>query len=438
MLKQLSLTAVAALSTAACSDDRAITEPDRTAEAAASAQDATAAGGGAVYAMSNARGGNRVVVFHRAPDGRLSRAGSVATGGTGSGSFEDTSNGLVLGSAQGEAAPNNLIGAHKLLFATNAGSNTISVFRVHGADLELVEVQNSRGEKPVSVTVNRGLLYVLNSGEFNDDLIDDEGKVIPNCTTGRLPSVTGFRVHSSGRLTPIPNSTRRLSGDRFSGCAQVSFDPSGRVLVVTERTAVNPPSANNRVPAGDEGLINSFVVNDDGTLGQHRLIDATGQGPFGFTFNKYGALLTTEQFDGPDGPGRGAAAGYLVNANGTLERTSGSVANGGTDTCWFVVTDDGRYGFTTSFFPDARISSYRVRPNGSLRLLDATANTGKVRKGASDMSLSRDSKYLYQLNSFNGTINAFAVGDDASLEFIQTVQAHGASAMAARIGLAAF
>ncbi len=63
-----------------------------------------------------------------------------------------------------------------------------------------------------------------------------------------------------------------------------------------------------------------------------------------------------------------------------------------------MVTDGG-YGFTTSFFPDAKTSSYRVHPNGSLRLLDATAKTTTVTKGASDMSLSRDSRYLYQLNS---------------------------------------
>jgi len=33
-----------------------------------------------------------------------------------------------------------------------------------------------------------------------------------------------------------------------------------------------------------------------------------------------------------------------------------------------------------------------------------------VQTGASDMSLSRESEYLYQFNSFEGTISAFAVG----------------------------
>ena len=338
---------------------------------------------GVVFSMSNAREGNVVVAFNRAPDGTLTEAGRFPTGGTGSGSFEDTSNGLVLGSAEGESSPNNLIGASRLLFATNAGSNTISVFRVQQDGLELVEVENSGGEKPVSITVNNGVVYVLNSGEFINDLFNADGEVIPNCTTGNLPSVTGFRVSNDGQLTPIPGSTQLLSGDPFSGCAQVSFNPRGDVLVVTERTAVDPPSANNRAPAGDEGLIVTFTVNSDGTLGTKRLINATGQGPFGFTFNKQGALLTTEQFDGPAGPGLGAAAGYQVNSDGTLTPTSSSVDNGGTDTCWFVVTDNGKFGYTTSFFPDARISLYAVGQDGSLELLDATANTDNVETGAS-------------------------------------------------------
>ena len=94
------------------------------------------------------------------------------------------------------------------------------------------------------------------------------------------------------------------------------------------------------------------MVNDDGTRGQQQTFDATGQGPFGFTFNMNGALLTTEQLDGPAGPGLGAAAGYLAGDDGSLAPTSPSVNNGGTAICWFVVSVDGAIGFTTSFFGD--------------------------------------------------------------------------------------
>ena len=58
--------------------------------------------------------------------------------------------------------------------------------------------------------------------------------------------------------------------------------------------------------------------------------------------------------------------------------------------------------------------------------------------GASDITLSGNSRHLYQFNSFDGTINAFRVQADGGLQLVQTVQATQPSEMAARIGLAGF
>jgi len=65
-----------------------------------------------------------------------------------------------------------------------------------------------------------------------------------------------------------------------------------------------------------------------------------------------------------------------------------------------VITDDGRYGYASSFFGDGRISIYRV-DGGRLVLLEADASSD-VAAGASDLALSRDSRYLYSLNSIEG------------------------------------
>ena len=380
---------------------------------------------GAVFSMSNARDGNAIAVFSRAADGMLTLVDRADTGGTGSGSFEDTANGLVLGSAQGESSPNNLIDDASLLFATNAGSNSITIFGVEADGLNRLSVTPSGGEKPVSVTVNRGIVYVLHSGETEDDLFDANGDFIAfNCTTGGMPSITGFRVNAAGQLTPIPNSTRPLSGDAFSGCSQVSFNPAGTVLVVTERGAVDPPSANNQAPPGDEGLIVTYQMNADGTPGEKRLYDATGQGPFGFAFTKDGDLVVSEQFDGPMGPRLGAASGYTLDDDGTLTASGASVGNGGTDTCWIVVTDDGQTAFAASFFdPSPRLSSYRVAGDGALSLIDADAIVPPM-QGLADLALSGDSQFLYNVNALNGMVTGFRVGAGGSLTQIQSIQAH--------------
>ena len=395
---------------------------------------------GAVFAMSNDSAGNTVVAYFRDPDGTLEEAGRFGTGGAGSGSFEDSVNGLVLATVEGEIAPNNLVEPsedRQFLLVTNAGSNDIAVFAVESDGLVRTDLEPSNGEKPVSVTVSGGVVYVLNSGETDDRLFDDGGMVIPNCTTGMQPSITGFRLDAGGNLDAIPDSTRSLSGEAVSGCAQVSFNPAGDTVVVTERlaqpAALNQQTSTRDERLDDEGVILTYALEEGDTLEQGRVFDATGQGPFGFTFGKSGVLLTSEQFDGPSGEKRGGAASYLLEDErsmadgGGLLRSSPSIPNGGTDTCWFVATDDGRRGFATSFFGNGRISSYKLDEIGILRVSRRVASgplpqEDDVAMGASDLALSRDSDYLYQLNSIDGTVSVFAVdGINGALDLIEMV-----------------
>ena len=107
---------------------------------------------GAVFGMSNEVDGNEVVAFDRRTDDR------PEPGGTGSGTIEDMANSLILANRSGESSPNNLRGSARFLFATNPGSDSISVFRVGPDGLELVDVEPSNGQRPTSVTVSkRGL-----------------------------------------------------------------------------------------------------------------------------------------------------------------------------------------------------------------------------------------------------------------------------------------
>jgi len=53
---------------------------------------------------------------------------------------------------------------HRLLFAVNAGSGTISSFAVDGTRLTLVSMEPSGGSEPSALAQLGDLLYVLNSG----------------------------------------------------------------------------------------------------------------------------------------------------------------------------------------------------------------------------------------------------------------------------------
>lgn len=381
---------------------------------------------GAVFLQSNDARGNEIVAFSRAADGKLTEVGRYPTGGNGSGTAEDNSNGLILGSAEGESSPVHNIDAAEFLFVPNAGNNTISVMRVKADGLEVVSKVPSGGEKPISLTVNRGLLYVLNSGEYDDRLIVGPTEALENCAHGQLPSVTGFRVSPEGQLTQIDGSSRLLSAEPKSGCAQIGFTPDGKTLLVTERIAGDKLGENG----WPKGAINTFPVRPDGTLGAKKTIEPTGNGPYSFTFTKDGTLLTVEQNGAFLNERGGFAASYRVNDDGTLSGIGGSVANFGTDPCWLVLTNDQKLLFVTSPFGGAQIGSYAVGKDGTLTLLHeaATAVDGRdhlndgLGDGILDVTLSNDSKYLYQLNGLDGSLYGFQVNGNGTLTFIEKFQ----------------
>src|SRR3984957_6203894 len=116
--------------------------------AAPAASAATAPGsgqgsGGAVFALTDNTAGNAVIAYRRAPGGKLTRAGSYPTGGRG---------GILTGSVVDHTASQGALAydeASGLLIAVNPGSNTISVFLVHGDRLTLRQVLPSGGAFPV-------------------------------------------------------------------------------------------------------------------------------------------------------------------------------------------------------------------------------------------------------------------------------------------------
>jgi 6-phosphogluconolactonase (cycloisomerase 2 family) len=314
----------------------------------------------------------------------------------------------------------------------------------------------------VGVAVSHGLLYVLNTGKYDNREFDQVGNALENCASGysevaatgaefangdqhATPSITGFYVDTTGKLTHIPGSTRTLSGDALSGCAQVAFNPAGNAVVVSERLAKLPGEKGTKV-----GALNTFSVNSDGTLSNHQLNTPTGVSPFGFTFTKNGTLLTTEQDYGYYNPGGSTAASYTLGSNGILTPTSPSVQTGRTDTCWVVATNDGKYAYTASAFGNGPITLLDLGAHGFNGQFDAVASSpnndptnSHLTFGSTDISLSGDSQYLYSLNSFEGFVTAFKVQPDGTLKFVQHVQVFnllpfGTGGEASPLGIAAY
>jgi 6-phosphogluconolactonase len=325
---------------------------------------------GTLYIMTNNPSGNQVVVYSRSADGSLTWVTNVATNGLGSSGLTGTNQGGLVLSSDG-----------RWLFVVNAGSNDLSVFQVTPTGLSLTDKQSSDGAMPVSVTVFGNWVYALNAG-----------------SSASAGNIAGFSLSDAGQLSPIAGSVQPLSGS--ATVAQISFNPTGTFLAVTEKST---------------SLIDIYMVNAQGIASSPTTKTSSGSTPFGFAFDQKGQLIVSEAAGGPSGTS--AVSSYVLSSTGALTTISGSIPDTQLAACWLVVTGNGRYAYTTNAH-SGTISSYTVGPNGSLTLLQAAAaNTGP---GDLDMAFSRNSNFLYVFVHSTNSIEGFSVNHDGSLELVTT------------------
>ncbi len=348
---------------------------------------------GAAFAMTNVVDDNRIVTYGRASDGTLTRLGSISTGGNGIGTDLDTQGGLRLSSD------------HRFLYAVNAGSDEITVFSVDGPNLTFLQ-KIYAGDEPNSLAIHDRLLYVL------------DGSVAGN-------GILGFKIGTNGTLSPLPGSFRLLSSP-IAVPGDIEFSPDGHVLLVTEKTTNELLSP--------EDAIDSFKIGSDGLASAiPKRINSHGLRPFSLAFRDDGKLVVAESFNAA--LGRSAVSSYRLTSEASLGLIDGSERNNQTDTCWVVVTDDGRYAYTANF-GSGTISSYRFRSDGDVDLIAGKAAFLGALSQPVDLALSTNSGFLYLLLRGSGSVAAFDIRDDGGLKPLGVVNGglpvnDGASGLAA-------
>jgi hypothetical protein len=328
---------------------------------------------------TNASVGNQLQVYARSDSGPASLLTSVATNGTG------TDAGL---GSQG-AVTLSTDGAY--LFVVNAGSNSVSTFKLGAKQVTLTSTVASGGSRPISVAERHGVVYVLNAP-----------------TEGTGNSVVGFR-NEGGVLTPLADGTRALANN--SGPAQVSFDTSGEVLVISEKTA---------------NQLVSYWVGSDGTLSASaQVAPSPGVVPFGFGITKRNVLVVSEA-------GTSSASSYRINAaaDPRLELVTGALGNGQAAACWIAVTPNGRYAYSANA-ASSNISTYGIDRAGKLSLLQAQAGFTSG-NGAVDMAVTPKGDQLHVFASrAPQQIVSFTIGGDGSLTKIGSLNVAPGAGIAA-------
>jgi 6-phosphogluconolactonase (cycloisomerase 2 family) len=335
-----------------------------------------------VFVQTDNPAGNQVIVLAQHRDGRLSEEAAVSTGGLG---------GIAAGSAADHLASQGSLtydAEHQLLFAVNAGSDTISVLSVQQRHVHLDEVLSSGGEFPNSIAVHGNLVYVVNSGG-----------------TG---SVSGFRIFGH-HVVPIPGSTRSLGLANtnppffLDAAGQVAFSPSDSELLVATKAASDS--------------IDVFQVGPGGLLSTAPTVNADGTNvPFSFASTASGQLVVAE-------PGPSALHTFSFGPHGTLTSLSASVSDGQSALCWVTAADDFYYVANAG---SGDLSAYSVAVDGTPSLLGTTGVAATTDAGSIDLTASANGEYLYAEAGIAGAVDEFHISSDGSLSPLGVVAGLGA------------
>jgi 6-phosphogluconolactonase (cycloisomerase 2 family) len=333
-------------------------------------------GAGAVFVQTNDISGNAVLAYARSATGALTPAGRYPTlghGGTEPGAPTDPL------SSQGSLTVDR---HHQLLYAVNAGSDTVSVFSVRGTSLRLLQVIGSGGRFPTSVAIHEGLVYVLNAG--------GDG------------AISGYRS-DRGRLTPIAGSVRSLGLGNTTppfflrSPSQIGITADASQVLVTDK---------------ENGVVDAFALRPDGRPAFAPVTTATGPVPFAFEFDEQGRVVLADA--------SGFANTYRVLASGALSATGAPAPNGQQATCW--VTRARGYVYATNTASDT-ITGYAEAPDGHLELLHADGISATTDAGPIDLAATPDGRQVFELNGVAGDLGVYAVASDGTLTRTSTV--HG-------------
>jgi len=316
--------------------------------------------------MTNAADNNEVIAIKLDSYLNTIHVTSYQTGGKGTGAPKEdplSSQGAVILSPD-----------EHFLFVVNAGSNSISSFRITSSGaLVLADVKPSGGIQPISLAAHHGVLYAANAGN---------GSSIAS-------NIMGFQVDANGILTEIAGYSKQLSSTQAKpACIVTNY--SGEIIVVTEL---------------DTNLLSTFIVQTDGSLYGPIISNSSGSGPFGAVFLTNEILLVAEA-------GTNAISSYRVNLDGTLSVISPSVLNYQKATCWISLSENRRYAYTSNAGSNT-ISAYEVDCFGHMSVSNISYSTNNGMGSPIDSSVCADD--LYVLNGNEGSISVFHIDQGCRL-----------------------
>jgi lactonase family protein with 7-bladed beta-propeller len=388
--------------------------------------------GGHLYVQTNELK-NSIIHYVRLPNGVITELERVLTGGSGSGGY----NPIV-----DKDTPNNFEGArsvilspdNRLLFATNAGDNSVSSLAVgEGGTLTLVDAKRTGNVVPGrsgsakalaydSATSTLFVCHALGPDHIRLMAVGKDGGLTarPERYTVNTPDKPN-RVATTGTLSP--DGRFFIVGTTFDEPAKPN--PDGSPILWASHNGDAPHSVASNAPDPD-GLV-VFPVTGHGGLGEGLFQDGGGASPWfpHFLHNRPDTFVIG--YAVADGLALATLDEHGKVATGPVVKIDTS-AGLPSELCWLSVSPDDKWVFATNF-GYSYVTSYRlegnvlsvakdpacakVRGNGTFRALNGT-----VSSGPSDNWLTEDGAFFYQVYGNAAKLVGYAVRSDGSLDEI--------------------
>jgi 6-phosphogluconolactonase (cycloisomerase 2 family) len=322
---------------------------------------------GYVYIESNDANANSIIMYKQNTDGTLTWGGQTTSGGKGSGAGLGSEGAIVINKE------------HTWLFAVNAGSNSVSSFKIkNDGSLVLKHTVSSEGTLPISVCVYNDLVFVVNSTTAN---------------------ICGFKLWGDGNLAKIDGSQKSLS-DITAAPAQISFNPWGNGLLVTEKTT---------------NKISAFTIDANGVVTGSKANNSAGQTPFGFSIARDKYMIVSNATGGTE---KESSCTSYKNLYLNVSDVNGTVANHQSSVCWVTTAKYGRYAYVANTGSN-NLNAYFIASNGALYFLPWTKTPAGSKPA--DLTISANNLFVYNINGGDHTITEFKRGVLGRLENIGTV-----------------
>jgi 6-phosphogluconolactonase len=321
-----------------------------------------------VYVMTNAAEGNEVVALEHL--GReVLELGRFDTGGLGTGTAALPTLEVTTG-VDPLVSQGSLHRAGDYLLAANAGSGSVTIFRVEGdGSLTLIDVEQV-GAYPNAIASHDDRVFVAMSPG-------------PDATGG----VAVLRMDDQGELTAdgaiLPLATPG------SHPADLLVSEDGAYLVVTELL---------------DDSIAVWPLASDGEIGEPTRTPSAGPGPFGMD-TVGDVLIVTEA--APTVPNGSSTSSYRIGPRGALVALDAAIPTEQTAACWVVTTPDDEHAIVSNT-ESGTLTTWRVGDSG----LELVRGAAREPGGAPiDLALTEDGRYLYVLQGGAGELVIYQLRD---------------------------